>query len=41
MGEPGSEKSGSPVFEFIEERERTRGSEPSQYPEEEKEIRFP
>jgi hypothetical protein len=36
MGKPGVEKSASPQPEYIGLEEQTRGSETSQYPEEEK-----
>ena len=41
MGKPGRGNARSPVTEYIGGEERTRGTETSQYPEEEKEISMP
>ena len=41
MGQPGCGNAQSPRAEFIGSAERTRGSETSQYPQEEKSIEIP
>ena len=41
MGKPGRGNARSPRAEFIGSAERTRGSETSQYPQEEKSIEIP